>query len=427
MNVIEIIIKKRNGQSLSAAEIKYLIDGYTSGNIPDYQMASFLMAVYFQGMSLAETIALTKAMACSGKILKLNGLKGMVIDKHSTGGVGDGISLALAPLVSAAGLPVLMMSGRGLGHTGGTLDKLASVPGLNTSLTGSQALKQVRKIGIAMIGQTAELSPADKKIYALRDATGTVENISLICASILSKKIAAGIDGLVLDVKCGNGAFMPDLATAHDLAAILKAVGKKNGLKMKVLITDMNQPLGKAIGNSLEIKQAIDVLQGNGPADFMELTLALGAEMLVLGKKAGTGREARKILQSLIANRRALDKFYLLLKTQGGKIQQLPQARHELEIKTTARGYICGMNTREIGLVAAMLGAGRQKKEDSLDYSAGLILHKKFGDELRVGDPLASIYYNNETLPLKEIAQKFIAAIKIGKIKPEVKYSLIYQ
>ncbi|MDD5491444.1 MAG: thymidine phosphorylase [bacterium] len=426
MNVVEIITKKRNGKKLSITEIKYLVDGYTRGTIPDYQLAAFLMAVYFRGMGLAETTALTDAMACSGKILNLKSLKGRIIDKHSTGGVGDGISLVLAPLVAAAGMPVLMMSGRGLGHTGGTLDKLASIPGFRTTLTSQEAVRQVQKIGVAMIGQTLELAPADKMIYALRDATGTVENISLICASILSKKIAAGIDGLVLDVKCGNGAFMPDFAAAKKLVRTLLAVSHKKGLKIKVLITDMNQPLGNAVGNSLEIIQAIEVLQGKGPVDFTELTLALGAEMLILGKKAGNTREAIKILQDLIINGQALDRFYLLVKAQGGKVHQLPKAKSTLEIKTSASGYVGGMDTREIGLVAAMLGAGRQKKEDAIDYSAGIILHKKIGDMLRPGDSLASIYYNNAAISINEIKSRFRAAIRIKKTKP-VRQSLIYQ
>jgi pyrimidine-nucleoside phosphorylase len=424
MNALEIITKKRNGQRLSPAEIKYFIDGYTCGQIPDYQAASFLMAVYFQGMDLPETVALTAAMAHSGKTLKLAGIPGLVIDKHSTGGVGDGISLALAPLVAAAGLPVLMMSGRGLGHTGGTLDKLSSIPGFRTALTSRQALQQVRKIGVAMIGQTAELAPADKKIYALRDATGTVENISLICASILSKKIAAGIDGLVLDIKCGNGAFMPTFAAAKKLAKTLITVGRKNGLRIKALITDMNQPLGKAIGNSFEISQAIDILKGQGPADFTALTLALGAEMLVLGRKAGSVKEAEKILRGLIANGQALERFYCLVQAQGGKINQLPVAKHELVIKAPAQGYIYSMDTREIGLAATLLGAGRQKKEDTIDHSAGIILHQKIGDMVRAQEPLATLYYNR-VLPIKEIKNRFSAAIHISKTKP-AKQPLIY-
>jgi pyrimidine-nucleoside phosphorylase len=424
MNTLEIITRKRNGQRLSAGEIKDLVVGYTSGNIPDYQMAAFLMAVYFQGMDLTETIALTEAMAYSGKILSLAGISGMVIDKHSTGGVGDGVSLALAPLVAAAGLPVVMMSGRGLGHTGGTLDKLESIPGFKTALDSKQTLKQLREIGVAMIGQTAELAPADKKIYALRDATGTVENISLICASILSKKIAAGIAGLVLDVKCGNGAFMPNLTTARKLAATLITVGKKNGLKMRALITDMNQPLGNAIGNSLEIKQAIEVLQGKGPGDMEKLTLALGAEMLVLGKKAKNVKKAKQKLQQLISNGQALDKFYGLVKAQGGKIGRLPAAKHKLVISSPDSGYIYSMNTREIGLVAALLGAGRQKKEDPIDYSAGIVLQRKIGDPIRRGDPLVALFYNR-ILP-GEIKGKLVAAIEIKKVKP-VQRPLIYK
>ncbi len=425
MSVLESIIRKRNGQKLSAGEIKALVNDYSCGAIPDYQMASFLMAVYFQGMSLPETIALTEAMAHSGKTLKLTGLKGMVIDKHSTGGVGDGISLALAPLVAAAGLPVLMMSGRGLGHTGGTLDKLASIPGFRTALTSRQALQQVQKIGVAMIGQTAELAPADKKIYALRDATGTVENISLICASILSKKIAAGIDGLVLDVKCGSGAFMPNLSAANKLAQILKTVGRKSGLKIKVLVTDMNQPLGKAIGNSLEISQAIEVLKGEGPEDFTALTLALGAEMLVLGRKAASVKEAEQILRGLISTGQALDKFHCLVKAQGGKINQLPAAKSRFMIKAPAAGYIAGVNTREIGMVAAMLGVGRQKKEDTIDYSSGILLHKKIGDPVRPGDLLATMHYN-KAKAIPELKKRFLAAVHIRKTKPALR-PLIYR
>ncbi len=418
MKVLEIITKKRDGRKLSAAEINYLVTGYTSGMIPDYQMASFLMAVYFQGLDFQETASLTAAMAHSGKVLQVKGLKRMVIDKHSTGGVGDGISLVLAPLVAAAGLPVLMMSGRGLGHTGGTLDKLESIPGFRTDLSSVRAIKQVKKIGLAMIGQTAEFAPADKKIYALRDATGTVENRSLICASILSKKIAAGVDGLVLDVKYGSGAFMPNVAVARKLAKILIAVGKENGLKVKALITDMNQPLGKAIGNSLEIAQALEVLRGNGPVDFKKLTLRLGAEMMVLGKQAKNISEAEQKLQSLIHNGQALSKFYQLVKAQGGDIAKIPEARHKVEIKAPGKGYLYSMNTKEIGLVAILLGAGRQRKEDSIDYSAGIILHKKLGDRLPLGEPLATLYYNR-AIRINEIKKGFIAAIKTRTVKPK--------
>ncbi len=424
MSVLESIIRKRNGQRLSAVEIRQLVDGYTRGDIPDYQMASFLMAVYFQGMSLPETIFLTEAMAHSGKTLKLTGLKGLVIDKHSTGGVGDGISLVLAPLVAAAGSPVLMMSGRGLGHTGGTLDKLASIPGFKSKLTSKQALRQVRKIGIAMIGQTAELAPADKKIYALRDATGTVESLSLICASILSKKIAAGIAGLVLDVKCGNGAFMSNFAAAKKLADTLALIGKKIGLPVQALITDMNQPLGRAIGNSLEIRQAIEVLQGNGPVDFVTLTLALGAEMLVMGRKADTVKEAKQILQTLIANGQALEVFYRMIKNQGGEINRLPVAKHQLLVKAPATGYVHKMNTREIGMVATMLGAGRQKKEDTIDYSAGILLSKKIGDPVQAGETLAALHYSR-AIVVRELKKRFLAAVNIRDTKPAM-HPLIY-
>ncbi|MBI5554714.1 MAG: thymidine phosphorylase [Elusimicrobia bacterium] len=425
MKALEIITKKRDGWKLSAAEINFLVAGYTTGLIPDYQMASFLMAVYFQGLDFQETVSLTAAMARSGNVLPLKDLKRMVIDKHSTGGVGDGISLALAPLVAAAGLPVLMMSGRGLGHTGGTLDKLESIPGFRTDLSSTRALNQVKKIGLAMIGQTTEFAPADKKIYALRDATGTVENISLICASILSKKIAAGIDGLVLDVKCGNGAFIPSFAAAKKLARTLIIIGKKNGLKIKALITDMNQPLGKAIGNSLEIAQALEVLRGNGPADFEELTLRLGAEMMVLGKKTNNISAAKQRLQTLIHNGQALSKFYQLVKAQGGDLARIPVAKHKVEINSPWKGYLFSMNTKEIGLVATLLGAGRQRKEDSIDHSAGIILHKKLGDPLRLGEPLATLYYH-QAIPIDELKKRFIKAVKSKAIKPKNR-PLIYK
>lgn len=425
MKVLEIITKKRDGRKLSAAEINFLIAGYTSGIIPDYQMASFLMAVYFQGLDFQETVFLTSAMAHSGKILPLKGLKRRIIDKHSTGGVGDGISLVLAPLVAAAGVPVLMMSGRGLGHTGGTLDKLESIPGFRTDLPSVRAIKQIQKIGVAMIGQTVEFAPADKKIYALRDTTGTVENISLICASILSKKIAAGIDGLVLDVKYGSGAFMPNIAAARKLAKTLIAIGKKNNLKIKALITDMNQPLGKAIGNSLEIVQALDVLRGNGPADFEKLTLLLGAEMMVLGKQAKNIIEAKQKLRNLLHNGQALNKFYQLVKAQGGNLSRIPAARHKVEIRVPDKGYIYRMNTKEIGIVATLLGAGRQKKEDRIDPSAGIILHKKLGDQLRLGEPLATLFYNR-AIPINELKKRFIKAVKIRIIKPKGR-PLIYK
>ncbi len=425
MNALEIITRKRDGRKLSAAEINFMVDGYTQGAIPDYQLASFLMAVYFQGLDFLETVSLTAAMTHSGEVLQNKDLKQRVIDKHSTGGVGDGISLVLAPLVAAAGLPILMMSGRGLGHTGGTLDKLESIPGFRTDLSSTRALKQVQKIGLAMIGQTAEFAPADKKIYALRDATGTVENSSLICASILSKKIAAGIDGLVLDVKYGNGAFMPDVAAARKLAKTLIAVGKRNSLKIKALITDMNQPLGKAIGNSLEIAQALEVLRGNGPADFVKLTLQLGSEMMVLGKQAKNAGVAKQKLQRLLHNGQALNKFYQLVKAQGGDLARLPAARHKIEIKAPKKGYIYNMDTKEIGLVATLLGAGRQKKEDSIDYSAGIILHKKLGDPLCSSEPLATFYYNG-AIPIGELKKRFLKAVNIRTMKPK-EYPLIYQ
>jgi pyrimidine-nucleoside phosphorylase len=426
MHMLDIIIKKRDGHSLTMEEIKQLVQGYTSGQVNDYQMAAFLMAVYFRGLSLGETAALTGAMARSGQRLDLRAVPGIVVDKHSTGGVGDGISLVLAPLVAAAGVPVLMMSGRGLGHTGGTLDKLESIPGLRTSLSGSQAVKQVQAIGVAMIGQTGELAPADKKIYALRDATGTVENISLICASILSKKIAAGISGLVLDVKCGCGAFMADMAAARELAGILVKVGEANGLKLRALITDMDQPLGNAVGNSLEIVQALEILQDRGPKDFRELTLALGAEMLILGKKAKNKRAAIAILSRLLSNGQALAKFREMIKEQGGKINMLPEAKHKSSILARQSGYLYRFNTREIGLAASLLGAGRHTKEDQIDPAAGIWLQKKLGEKISRGELLAEFYYGDKTC-LGEAKRRFLEACEIRPVKPKLRPLILAQ
>ena len=420
MHTLDIIIKKRDGHILTPGEIKQLVQGYTCGCISDYQMAAFLMAVYFRDLNLQETVALTREMSQSGERLDLRTIPGIVVDKHSTGGVGDGVSLVLAPLVAAAGVPVLMMSGRGLGHTGGTLDKLESIPGMRTSLPGGQAVRQVRAIGVAMIGQTGELAPADKKIYALRDATGTVESRSLICASILSKKIAAGISGLVLDVKCGCGAFMADMAEARELAGILIKVGKANGLKIKALITDMDQPLGNAIGNSLEIVQAIEVLQDRGPADFRDLTLALGAEMLILGKKAKDKQTAMTILSRLLSNGQAMDKFREMVKAQGGRIDRLPKAKHKTNVLARRSGYLYRCHTREIGLAASLLGAGRQTKEDRIDPAAGIWLRKKPGDKIKRGELLAEFYYSNKAC-LGEAKQRFLDACEIRPVKPKLR------
>lgn len=418
MNVLELITKKRDGLVLTSAEIGYLIKNYTAGKIPDYQMAAFLMAVYLQQIDQSETAALTHSMAHSGRVLSLKKIRRIVIDKHSTGGVGDGISLVLAPLVAAAGVPVLMMSGRGLGHTGGTLDKLESILGFRTNLSAAEAMKQLQQIGIVMIGQTREMAPADRKIYALRDATATVENAGLICASILSKKIAAGIDGLVLDVKCGSGAFMTDLESAICLARLLVKVGCENGLKMKALITDMNQPLGRVVGNSLEIEQAITVLQNKGPQDFIELTLVLGAQMLMMAQKAKTVTQARSILKELLESSQALNKFYQLIESQGGQMANLPKAKHRVKIKSSQSGYLNKINTKEVGLCAVLLGAGRLKKEDKIDPGAGIILNKKLGEKIDRGDVLAELCFN-QVENLNALRNRFIRAYEIKAAKPK--------
>ena len=422
MSSYEIILKKRNGKELTKSEIEFLVSGYTKGVIPDYQFSAFLMAVYFQRLSFDETTALTDAMMHSGQVFSLSGVKGKKIDKHSTGGVGDKVSLILAPLIAACDIKVPMVSGRGLGHTGGTLDKLESIPGFRTDLNENEFKKQLNKIGVAMMGQTYELAPADKKIYALRDVTATVDSIPLIAASIMSKKLAEGIDGLVLDVKAGSGAFMRELNDAKKLAKVMIEIGKRMGKKVIALITSMEQPLGNMIGNSLEVIESIECLKGNGPADLMEVTIALSEEMLIMGGKVKSKREARKLLNDAINSGRALEKFKQIITMQNGdaKVVEdyrlLPQAKYRLEVKSQEFGYVQKIDTLQIGLLSVEIGCGRQTVSDEIDHSAGFILKKKIGDEVKKDELLVEVVGQNQN-KVRTVSKKILNVYKIGKEK----------
>ncbi|MDR0220017.1 MAG: pyrimidine-nucleoside phosphorylase [Lachnospiraceae bacterium] len=401
LTMYDLINKKKYGGALTRAEIAFMVNGFTAGDIPDYQMAALLMAVFFQGMDETETLALTEAMAASGEMLDLSAIKGIKVDKHSTGGVGDKTSLALAPLVAACGVPVAKMSGRGLGHTGGTIDKLESFPGFSTALSPQQFRENVNRIGLAIMGQTSELAPADKKLYALRDVTGTVDQISLIAASIMSKKLAAGADAIVLDVKSGSGAFMKTEADAFALAEVMVRIGTGAGRKTVAVVTDMDQPLGSAVGNALEVAEAIAALQGGGPPDFVELCLTLGAQMLMAGGLAGTDGEASAMLKQAIADGSALAKLAEFVAAQGGDAsyvyepQKLPKARIIEPVSAPQSGYVNHIACGEVGLCSLLLGGGRVTKDSVIDLSVGLVLAKKAGDPVNKGDALAYIHGND--------------------------------
>jgi len=400
MRAVDLIRKKRDAGEHSREEIDFLISSYTHGEIPDYQMAAWLMATWLRGLSLSETASLTEAMLHSGQILDLSDLPGKKVDKHSTGGVGDKTSLILAPIVAAGGLTVPMISGRGLGHTGGTLDKLESIPGFNVNLSLDKFRSVLRECGMGLIGQTAEIAPADKKIYALRDATSTVESIGLICASIMSKKLAEGIDALVLDVKTGSGAFMKREEDAIRLAEIMVDTGKRMGKKVVALITDMDQPLGRAAGHSSEIVECIDVLNGRGPADLRDLSIELSAWMFYLGERCKSLDEGRRLAETMIASGEARERFRQGIKLQEGdprvidEPQRLPAARSRVEVPSESDGYISGTNCELFGTALAMLGGGREKKEDTIDPGVALEFHKRVGDPVRKGESLATIHYN---------------------------------
>lgn len=423
MRMYDIIMKKRNGGELTPEEIHFFVEGYTGGTIPDYQVSALMMAIYFQKMTDAETCELTMAMARSGDLLDLSAIRGIKVDKHSTGGVGDKTSLALAPMVAACGIPVAKMSGRGLGHTGGTIDKLESFPGFTTALTTEQFIHNVNSIGIAIMGQTADLAPADKKLYALRDVTATVDNMSLIASSIMSKKLAAGADAIVLDVKTGSGAFMKREEDARALAKEMVKIGNSASRKTIAVISDMDQPLGFAVGNALEVKEAIDTLNGRGPEDFLELCLTLGSQMLMAGGKAENPDVARRMLEQVIADGSALKKLAEFVEAQGGDSsvvyhpEQLPAASIQRVISSPAEGYICRIVCDEVGICSLILGGGRETKESEIDLSVGLILNKKVGDHVKAGEPLAVIHANDE-VKAKEAEKRFLAACGITREKP---------
>jgi pyrimidine-nucleoside phosphorylase len=397
---IDVIRTKRDGGDLSSGDIESLVNAYTRGDIPDYQVSAWLMAVVLRGMTRAETAALTDAMLHSGEVLDLSSLPAKKVDKHSTGGVGDKTSLVLAPLAAAAGVAVPMISGRGLGHTGGTLDKLEAIPGFNVNLPVAQFRHVLEICGCAMIGQTAEIAPADRKLYALRDVTGTVESPYLICASIMSKKLAEGIDALVLDVKTGSGAFMKSVKDAAFLADLMVETGERMGKQVVALITDMDQPLGRMIGNALEVVEVVEVLRGEGPEDLRELCIELAGWMLYLGGVAHTVVAGKEQSEKLIASGKALERFRQMVQLQGGDPRaiddpgKLPRAGHTMTIASPKDGYVTSLQCEQIGTTCVILGGGRERKEDSVDPAVGIVLHKKVGDAVAAGEPLATIYYN---------------------------------
>ncbi|MFJ7499875.1 pyrimidine-nucleoside phosphorylase [Serratia grimesii] len=402
MRMVDIIAKKRDGKELTTQEIAFFVDGYTQGNIPDYQASALAMAIFFQDMNDRERADLTMAMVNSGDVIDLSAIEGVKVDKHSTGGVGDTTTLVLAPLVAALDIPVAKMSGRGLGHTGGTIDKLEAVAGFHVEISSEQFIELVNRDKIAVIGQTGNLTPADKKLYALRDVTGTVNSIPLIAGSIMSKKIAAGADAIVLDVKTGAGAFMKTTDDAIALATAMVRIGNHVGRNTMAVISDMSQPLGYAIGNALEVKEAIETLRGEGPEDLTELVMQLGSQMVVLAKKADSLPAARQMLEEVIRNGKALAKFRDFLANQGGDAsmvdhpEKLPQAKYQIEVPAKQAGVVANIVADEIGVAAMLLGAGRATKEDDIDLAVGLMMHKKVGDRVAIGDSLLTIHANRE-------------------------------
>lgn len=418
MRMVDLIAKKRDGGELSAEEIRFIIEGYTRGEIPDYQISALAMAIYFRDMTERERADLTMAMVRSGEQVDLSAIEGIKVDKHSTGGVGDTTTLVLAPLVAALDIPVAKMSGRGLGHTGGTIDKLESIEGFTVEFTKQEFIEKVNRHKIAIIGQTADLTPADKKLYALRDVTATVDSIPLIASSVMSKKIAGGSDAIVLDVKTGSGAFMKSLEDARALAEAMVDIGNRLGRKTTAVISDMSQPLGYAVGNALEVREAIETLQGRGPKDLEELCLTLGGQMVVLAGKAGSAEEAEEKLREVLRSGKALEKFREWIASQGGDPSvaddpdRLPRADYQIEVPAREKGVVAEIVADQIGIAAMMLGAGRTTKESQIDLSVGLVLHKKIGDPVEKGEPLATIHANRERVD--EIIEKLQAAIKIG-------------
>ncbi len=422
MRPYELIHKKRDGGILTREEIEAFLSAYTEGSLPDYQAAAMLMAIFFRGMNDAELGAWTRGMLESGDVLDLSDLPGRKVDKHSTGGVGDKVSIPLAPLVVACGVPVPMISGRGLGHTGGTLDKLEAIPGFRVDLDVDDYRRLVGTLGVCLIGQTSRLAPADKKLYALRDATATVESIPLIASSIMSKKLAEGIDALVLDVKVGRGAFMKNLEDARTLARTMVGIGKEMGKQVVAHLTDMSQPLGRTVGNALEVRESIELLRGEGPPDLVEITLALGAEMLVLGQVAASPIEGRAKLRAAIADGSGFRRFCELVEAQGGDRStiedpaKLPNASRTIELKAPKAGFITGIECQEVGLAAMALGAGRAQKEDTIDPAVGFVLRCKVGDEVKEGQIIAIAHVNGGDAEVKEPLARLVRAYEIGPV-----------
>lgn len=428
MRMVDIITKKRDGHELSDQELEFFVKGYVDGVIPDYQVSALLMAILFRGMSDHEIVTLTDLMEHSGDVMDLRSVKGITVDKHSTGGVGDKTSLALGPMVAACGAVLAKMSGRGLGHTGGTLDKLESIPGLNVFVSEEHFLKQVNDIGIAIVGQTGTLVPADKKLYALRDVTGTVESTPLIASSVMSKKLASGSHCILLDVKFGNGAFMKDIESARNLATIMCRIGNALGRDTRAVLTDMDQPLGFAVGNSLEVKEAIATLHGNGPKDFTELCLRSGAIMLQQAKIADNEMDALKMLHQVINDGSAFNKFKEMVAAQGGDVsyidhpEKFEMAKNIIEIKATEDGYVKRIEALKIGENAMRLGAGRETFDDVIDMSAGIVLAKKVGDQVKAGDLLCTAYTNKEEYEevIQDIKDAFVIVDEFVEVPPTV-------
>ncbi|MFD2533288.1 thymidine phosphorylase [Gracilimonas halophila] len=423
-NIVSIIRKKRDGQTLLKEEIKYLIDQYTADEIPDYQVSAFLMASFLNGLNDEESAALTESMLHSGQIVDLSHVSGKKVDKHSTGGVGDKLSLILAPIVAAAGVPVPMISGRGLGHTGGTLDKLESIPGFTVDMDLARYKEIIGKHDLVLAGQTAEIAPADKRLYALRDVTATVESIPLIAGSIMSKKLAEGIDALVLDVKAGSGAFMKTTEDAIKLGEALVGIGTQFDKETIAYVTNMNQPLGFKIGNWLEVEECIDAMHGNGPDDIMEITYLLSGTMIYLGGKAETVKKGIEISKEMIDTGAAFQKWLDIVEEQGGDVEMIkspdkyPKAEYEFEIKSDKDGFISEMDSFEIGMASVQLGAGREKKEDDVDPQAGIVLKKKIGDKISKGETILT-GYTNKPLAIEAASDQLFGAVTIAEAKPE--------
>lgn len=424
MNMYDIIFKKREGGVLTKEEIEFFINGYTEGSIPDYQAAALLMAIFFKKMNRTETYELTKAMKNSGDIIDLSEINGIKVDKHSTGGVGDKTTLVVGPLAAACGVPIAKMSGRGLGFTGGTVDKMESIPGFRAILEADEFISLVNRIGLSVIGQTAHIAPADKKLYALRDVTATVDNLSLITSSVMSKKLASGSDAIVLDVKCGSGAFMERFEDACELGELMVEIGKADGKKTIALVTDMSQPLGYAVGNSLEVMEAIETLKGNGPKDITELSLTLASYMIYAGDKADSPEKAYKLADFALKSGAALRKLSEFIEGQGGDPNVIndynlfPKPCRHLDVRAKINGYIGAVDARAIGLASQHSGAGRVIKEDIIDLSAGIMLHKKTGEYVMKGDLLATVY-GNEKDRVEAGAKEALAAFHLEDIKPE--------